>query len=180
MLVGGLVVAADAFWIVFRFVHIISGILWAGSAFFLFVFVGPTVEALGPDGGRFIGHMVERRKMARVILSLAGLTVFGGVVLYLKVSSGLDPDWIGTAPGIGFTIGAVAAIVAFVMGVVAITPTIHHLTELGGRIQTATGPPAPEDLETLQRLTARFKVLGKADIVLIFTAAAAMATARYW
>jgi hypothetical protein len=173
-------IAADAFWIVFRFIHIISGILWAGSAFFVFVFVAPTAEALGPDGGRFIGHMVEGRKMATVIISLAGLTVFGGVVLYLKVSSGLDPDWIGTAPGIGFTIGAVAAIIAFVMGLVAITPTIHRLTELGGRIQSSTGPPAPEDLAALERLTARFKVLGKADIVLIFTAATAMATARYW
>lgn len=173
-------IGANAFWIVFRFIHIISGILWAGSAFFLFVFVGPTVEALGPDGGRFIGHMVERRKMAKVIISLAGLTVFGGVVLYLKVSSGLDPDWIVTAPGIGFTIGALAAIIAFVMGLFAITPTIHRLTELGGKMQSAAGPPAAEDLSALEHLSARFKMLGKADIVLIFTSAAAMATARYW
>jgi uncharacterized membrane protein len=173
-------VAAEAFWIVFRFIHIISGILWAGSAFFVFVFVGPTAEALGPDGGKFIGHLVERRKMARVIISLAGLTVFGGVVLYLKQSGGLDPDWIGTPQGVGFTIGAIAGIIAFVMGVIAITPTIHRLTELGGRIGSATGPPPPEDLAALERLTARFKLLGKADIVLIFTAATAMATARYW
>jgi hypothetical protein len=131
--------AASAFWIVFRFVHIISGILWAGSAFFVFVFVGPTAEALGPDGGKFIGHMVVKRKMARVILSFAGLTTLGGVVIYLKASSGLDPDWIGTPTGVGFTIGALAGIIAFVLGLVAITPTIHRLTELGGTIQSATG-----------------------------------------
>jgi uncharacterized membrane protein len=174
------VIAASAFWIIFRFIHVVAAILWVGSAFAVFVFVEPTVAALGPEGGRFMGLMVEKRKLPQVITGLSGLTVLGGVVLYLKVSSGLDTDWISSGPGIGFTIGGIAAITAFVMGLIAIKPTVERMTELGGEIQAAGGPPTPEQAATIQRLSERFKLLGKIDLVLILIAAATMATARYW
>src|SRR3712207_1668393 len=100
--------AADLFWIVFRFLHIVSGILWVGSAFAVFTFVEPTVAAMGPDGGKFMGFMVQRRKLPVVITSLSGVTVLAGIVLYLRASDGLDSDWLQSGPGIGFTIGALA------------------------------------------------------------------------
>jgi uncharacterized membrane protein len=173
-------VAASAFWIFFRFIHIVSAILWVGSTFAVFVFVEPTVAALGPEGGRFVGYMVEKRKLPVVITSLSGLTVLGGVVLYLEASSGFDPDWITSGPGIGFTIGGIAAIVAFFMGLFAIKPTVDRMSGLGAEIERGGGPPLPEQLATMERLTERFKALGKADLVLILIAAATMATARYW
>jgi hypothetical protein len=61
----------------------------------------------------------------------------GGVVLYLKASAGLETDWISSGPGIGFTIGAISAIVAFVMGLVAIKPTVERMTALGARSRAA-------------------------------------------
>ena len=172
--------AASAFWIVFRFIHVVSAILWVGSAFAIFVFVEPTAAAFGPEGGRFMGSMVEKRKLPQVVTGLSALTVLGGVVLYLKTSSGLETDWISSGPGIGFTIGAVSAIIAFVMGLVAIKPTIERMTALGAEIESAGGPPRPEQAATMQQLTERFKALGKADLVLILIAASTMATARYW
>lgn len=173
-------VAASVFWIVFRFIHIFSAILWVGSAFAVFVFVEPTVAALGPEGGKFVGYMVEKRKLPVVITSLSGLTVLGGVVLYLKTSSGFDPDWISSGPGIGFTIGAVAALAAFIMGLVQIKPTVDKMSALGAEIQSAGGPPQPEQLATMEALTERFRALGRRDLILILIAAATMATARYW
>jgi ribose/xylose/arabinose/galactoside ABC-type transport system permease subunit len=127
-----------------------------------------------------MGHMVERRKLPEVITSLSGLTVLGGVVLYLKASSGLDTDWLSSGPGIGFTIGGIAAIVAFVLGLVAIKPTVERMSALGAEIEGGGGPPRPEQVAAMQRLGARFKMLGRTDLVLILTAAATMATARYW
>jgi uncharacterized membrane protein len=174
------VVATSVFWIVFRFIHIFSAILWVGSAFAVFVFVEPTVAALGPEGGKFIGYMVEKRKLPVVITSLSGLTVLGGIVLYLKASNGLDSDWITSGPGIGFTIGAVAALVAFVMGLVQIKPTVDKMSALGAEIQSAGGPPQPEQLAAMEALTTKFRALGRRDLVLILIAAATMATARYW
>jgi ribose/xylose/arabinose/galactoside ABC-type transport system permease subunit len=174
------VIAASAFWIIFRFIHVVAAILWVGSAFAIFAFVEPTVEAFGAEGGRFMGFMVEKRKVPQVITGLAGLTVLGGTVLYLKASSGLDADWISSGPGIGFTIGAISGIAAFVLGLVAIAPTAKRMSALGQEIQTAGGPPRPEQAATMQRLSERFKSLGKTDLVLILIAASAMATARYW
>lgn len=173
-------VATSVFWIVFRFIHIFSAILWVGSAFAVFVFVEPTVAALGPEGGKFIGYMVEKRKLPQVITSLSGLTVLGGIVLYLKASSGFDPDYITSGPGIGFTIGAVAALGAFLMGLIQIKPTVDKMSALGAQIQSAGGPPQPEQLATMEALTTKFRALGQRDLVLILIAAATMATARYW
>jgi uncharacterized membrane protein len=174
------VVAASAFWIVFRFIHIFSAILWVGSAFAVFVFVEPTVAAFGPEGGKFVGYMVEKRKLPVVITSLSGLTVLGGAVLYLETSSGFDPDWLSSGPGIGFTIGSVAALAAFFLGLFQIKPTVKKMSALGAEIQSAGGPPQPEQLATMQRLTEHFRALGKWNLVLILIAAATMATARYW
>jgi hypothetical protein len=143
------VVAASVFWIVFRFIHIFSAILWVGSAFAVFVFVEPTVAAFGPEGGKFVGYMVEKRKLPVVITSLSGLTVLGGIVLYVETSSGFDPDWISSGPGIGFTIGAVAALGAFFLGLFQIRPTVNKMSALGAEIQSAGGPPQPEQLATM-------------------------------
>ena len=173
-------VAASVFWIVFRFIHVFSAILWVGSAFALFVFVEPTVAAFGPEGGKFVGYMVEKRKLPVVITSLSGLTVLGGIVLYLETSSGFDPDWITSGPGLGFTIGAVAALAAFLLGLLQIRPTVNKMSALGAEIQSAGGPPQPEQLAAMQRLTEHFRALGRRDLVLILIAAATMSTARYW
>jgi uncharacterized membrane protein len=60
------VIAASAFWIIFRFIHVVSAIIWVGSAFAIFVFVEPTAAAFGPEGGRFMGSMVERGSSRRL------------------------------------------------------------------------------------------------------------------
>lgn len=173
-------IAADAFWIVFRFIHVVSAILWAGSAFAVFVFVEPTVAALGPEGGRFMGYMIEKRKVPIVLTSLSGLAVLGGLVLYVKASNGFDTDWISSGPGIGFTIGALAGIAAFTIGLAMIRPTVMKMQALGAQIGAAGGAPTPEQGAEMGRLTERFHALGRADFILIMVAATAMATARYW
>jgi ribose/xylose/arabinose/galactoside ABC-type transport system permease subunit len=173
-------IAADAFWIVFRFIHIVSAILWAGSAFAVFTFVEPTVSAMGPDGGRFMGYMVEKRKMPIVITSLSGLTVLGGIVLYLRASDGFDTDWISSGPGLGFTIGALAGIAAFLIGLTLIRPTVQRLQAIGAEVGASGGAPTPEQGAEMGRLLERMKSLGRTDFVLILIAATTMATARYW
>jgi hypothetical protein len=38
--------------------------------------VEPTAATFGPEGGRFMGYMVEKRKLPQVITGLSGLTVW--------------------------------------------------------------------------------------------------------
>ena len=142
-------IAADLFWIVFRFLHIVSGILWVGSAFAVFTFVEPTVAAMGPDGGKFMGFMVQRRKLPVVITSLSGVTVLAGIV-------------------------------AMLIGLLMIKPTVQKMEALGGQIAASGGPPTPEQGAEMGRLQHHFHSLGRTDLILILIAATTMATARYW
>ena len=173
-------IAADAFWIVFRFIHIVAGVLWVGTAFAFATFVEPTVSAMGPEGGRFMAHVVEERKVFIVLSILALLTILGGIVLYAKASDGFDTDWISSGPGIGFTIGALAALAAFVIGITVIRPTGQRMQALGREIAASGGPPTPEQRSEMERVSERVKALGRTNLALILIATAAMATARYW
>jgi hypothetical protein len=173
-------IGTSTFFIVFRFVHIVAAILWAGSAFAFFVFVEPAIVAAGPAGGPIMGYMVEKRRLPIVVTSLSAFTVLGGIVLYLKVSAGLDADYITSGPGIGFTIGALAGTAAFLTGLLAIKPTVDRLSALGARIQASGGPPSPEQGAEMERLAHRLHVLGRNDLILILVAVVTMATARYW
>lgn len=174
------VLAASAFWIIFRFIHVVSAILWVGSAFAVFVFVEPAAAALGAEGGRFMGYMVDKRKLPVVITSLSGLTVLGGVVLYLKVSSGLDPDGISQRSGHRVNDRRDRSPRRLRDG--------SRRDQADGRLDERArrgdperwGPASAEQAAAMQRLSERFKALGKVDLVLILIAAATMATARYW
>lgn len=73
-----------------------------------------------------------------------------------------------------------AALAAFLLGLLQIKPTVDKMSALGAKIQSAGGPPQPEQLATMQRLTERLQALGRRDLVLILIASATMATARYW
>ena len=42
-------IAAEPFMIVFRFLHILAGVLWVGSAFLFVGFIGPSAAEAGPS-----------------------------------------------------------------------------------------------------------------------------------
>jgi hypothetical protein len=153
----------DAYMIVFRIIHIASAILWAGSAIFYTAFVGPTVETLGPEAGRFFSHLVRQRK---------------AVVFFLVVST-LDIDWIQTGVGTGFTVGAIAGVIAWLVVVGVLAPTSYRLTALGQQLSAAGGAPSQEQTASLQTLQSRLKAFSLITIASLGIAALAMATARY-
>jgi hypothetical protein len=130
----------NRYMIVFRIIHISSAILWAGSAVFFTAFVGPTVETLGPEAGRFLNHLVRQRKAVIFFLVVSTLTVVAGGFLYWRLSGGLNIDWIQTGVGTGFTVGAVAGLISWLLVVGALAPTAYRLTALGQQLSAAGGP----------------------------------------
>ena len=165
--------------IVFRIIHIVSAILWVGSGVYQTAFVGPTFEAFGPEAGKFFGYMVRQRKVTAFFVTVSTLTVVAGGFLYWRDSNGLDLDWIQTGGGIGFTVGAVAGILAWLLVLLVLTPTVHRLVGLGGEIAAAGGPPSQEQMTTLQGLQSRVKRFSNVIVTFLLIAAVAMATARY-
>ena len=80
------------------------------------------------------------------MLSTSLLTVLAGAVLYLYASGGFNLLWLKTGPGLGFTIGSLAALVAFLVGSIGIGPTSGQMGALGQQIAMSGGRPTPEQI----------------------------------
>jgi uncharacterized membrane protein len=176
------VLATSVFMIVFRFFHILAGVLWVGSAFLFVGFIGPSAAEVGPSAGPLLTAAVKKRKVAKVITALGGITVLAGWILWLHDVSayGGFGDWIGSSFGIGITIGAVLATIAAVEGSVNVGKNVERLVDLGGEIAAGGGPPTPEQQGRLERLGHELETHGKIDLLLLVLTVTAMATARYW
>lgn len=162
-----------------RVVHILAGVFWVGTAIFFFFFIEPSVKELGNTGEKFMGHLVQKKKMPIVITATTALTVLAGILLYWRGSDGFDLEWITSATGLGFTVGGVAAILAFAAGLVFIKPAVDRMGAIGQEIAMAGGPPSDAQASEIQRLGARLSLIGRIDLVLLTVAVVAMATARF-
>jgi hypothetical protein len=166
--------------IVLRLIHILSGAFWFGSVFSTFVFVQPTVLALGPEGQRVMVHVLRDRRFLDAVLGAALLTGIAGGILFLRDSSGLRPSFVFGASGIGFTVGGVAGLLALLTFVFVGYPTTRRVVAIGSRLEAEGRPPTAEEQALLVRSQRVLKPLGVVVLVLVTIAAAAMATARYW
>lgn len=166
--------------ILLRLVHVVAGILWGGTAVFYLFFIKPSVKSIGLAGPLFMQNLAERRRYPIFMLSMSLLTVLAGGILYWVSSGGFSLAWISTGTGIGFTIGSLAALVAFFVGSLVIGPTSAKLGEVGGRIAASGGPPPPEQAAELDRLEKRLSRAETVDFIMLVVAMVTMATARYW
>lgn len=166
--------------LVFRLAHIVAGILWAGAAVFYLFFVKPSVHSIGPAGPTFMQTLAQRRRYPLFMVSVSLLTVLAGGILYWKSSGGLTIDWIKTGPGLGFTIGSLAALVAFLVGSFGIGPTSAQMGELGQEMAASGGKPSSDQVVRMQRLEKRLNRAEWIDFVMLVIAMLTMATARYW
>jgi hypothetical protein len=161
-----------------RLIHILSGVFWAGATIMLAGFVEPVSHAIGPDGAKFMQRLMGGK--LPLSLTIAGpLTVLAGILLYWQDSAGLSSMWILSNVGIGFTVGGVAGIVAFLIGVSISRPTAAKMGVLGKATQTSGKPPSPEQLTQLNALQRTMSRATLWNTILISIALIAMAVARY-
>jgi uncharacterized membrane protein len=166
--------------LVLRFVHIIASVCWAGGAFIFFLFIEPTAKALAPTGMQFVQYMVTKRRFSVFMVISSTLTVLSGALLIWQIAGGRFLGYVNTGPGLGFTLGSIAGIVVYLIGMFGVNPRAVKLAEIGEEIQAAGGPPTPEQSAELQKLDREMSVLDLADVVLVALSLALMATARYW
>jgi hypothetical protein len=176
------VAETSVYLIVFRTIHILAGIAWGGAVFLFVVFVSPSAAAIAPAGAPFMRELLVRRRLVDVLLGLATTTIVGGAFLYWHdwdVTGSLG-DWIGSSFGAWLTVGMVAAIVAFAIGLLVTRPTVQRMLALGAAIAQAGGEPTPEQGREMQAVQRRLTVAARTSLALIVVAAFTMATARYW
>jgi hypothetical protein len=60
---GEAMIAAATFMLIFRFLHIVAGVLWVGSVFLFVGFIGPSAAEVAPSGQRLLTAAVKKRKV---------------------------------------------------------------------------------------------------------------------
>lgn len=163
--------------IALRLVHIGSAMAWAGGAALFFFYIEPTINKLGPDAEKFVQEFVERRKVPQYFMITSTLTVLGGALLYYQDAGGLQ---LWTSPeGSVFTIGAVAAIIAWLAGGILVAPSVKKVAAIAGEMKAAGGPPSAELMGRMHAAQERLRTIGLVDLILIIIAIIAMESARY-
>jgi hypothetical protein len=162
-------------YIALRFVHILAGTFWVGAAVVTTAFLMPAARAIGPEGGKFINVVLGKQRLSNYIPLSAILTTLAGIALYWITSGGLQPAWIFTSAGSIFTIGSITGIAAAILGGAVTAPTAARIEALSKEMQSAGGPPKPEQLAQLQALQKRLGQAGLWGMLLLVVTIVAMA-----
>lgn len=166
--------------ITLRFVHIIAGVLWAGAAVIYLFFIKPSVKAIGPSGPQFMQNLIERRKYPIFMQIVSLLTVICGGILFFYISGKFSTAWMKSGVGLGFTIGSLAALGAFLAGSLGVGPISVRMGALGQQIGKNGGKPTPEQGLMMQSLEKKLVIFEQIDFILLCISLVTMATARYW
>ena len=174
-------IGTSVYLIVFRIVHIVAGVAWAGSVFLFVTFLQPSAATTGPAGMPFMAELLGRRRLVDRLIALGSVTVAGGLFLYWHDSQfyGGFGNFIGTAFGTAITVGALSAVTALTIGVVGTRPRVMRFLAIGAQA-VAAGGPTPEQMAEMGALQGQLKVLASASLAFIGLTVVAMATARYW
>jgi len=167
----------DIILIVLRLTHILAGIFWTGAAVLMTAFLLPTVRAMGAEGGKFIQYLLGKQRLSMYISLAAILCTLAGLALYWRVSGGLQLARMLTLSGLALTIGSAAGVLAAILGSVVTAPIATRMEALSKEIQSAGGPPKPEQMTELQRLQVRLGQAGLWGTILLVITAVGMAIA---
>ena len=160
-----------------RLFHIVAGVFWVGAAAFGAFFVMPTARAAGPEGGRFVGRLMQRMGPALGVAML--FTVVPGLIMYGQLSAGFNRAWAATPTGMALGAGALATILAIVVGIAVNAPTRTKMVAIRRSVEAHGGTPSEGESVELARLQGRIERGAQVVAVLLLSAAAAMAVARY-
>jgi len=160
-----------------RIAHVAGGILWVGGAMLYLFLILPVAKSTESTGQKFMQTLGPRfGAMMRIVTTV---TVVSGALLYARfIPGGLSFIW-NTGPGAAFTLGAIAALISYGVGVGVFGPTQEKIGALGAAMESAGGPPRPEQVMEMNRLQSSLMKAYRFDFVLLMIAMVAMAVARY-
>lgn len=165
--------------ILFRLIHILSGITWVGAVIFTACFLFPAMQGDPGTAGKVMAGLARRRYM-QVMPAVAILTILSGLWMIWVTSGGHLAMYLHTASGHTFTMAGGLGILGFLLGIFVARPRGMQAMALGRQMATVTDPAErallQERMEVLQRQSG---MVTMAVTVLVLLAAAGMAIARY-
>lgn len=164
---------------ILRLLHILPGVLWAGWAFALPLFIEPATRAAGPAGGAFMQALTGKTPLVKVMSWAPVLVITSGIWLLWLVSNGLDPDWLATTHGAVLFTGSILGISAFVGGMLFIRPLAVNMGKIGAQIAASGAPPTPEQQAALGTIRDQMRRNTRVIGIILALCVTCMSTARY-
>jgi uncharacterized membrane protein len=161
-----------------RILHIVTGVFWAGSVFFIISFLMPAFREVGPEGAKVFGALRSRR-MFNWVPMLATVSVLSGLWLY-QIRMGGGSDWVRSRDAMTLGTGALAAILALVIGwfvMRASTLKADDISKAAGPMPA--GPERDARMAEAMKLRMRAMMSGRAVAMLLLITVICMAIARY-
>ncbi len=160
-----------------RVLHIGLGVFWAGTAIFIAAYLNPAMTAAGPDAGK-VGAGLIQRGFLNAFPASAVLTVLSGLFLLRRASAGTI-GYMGSAPGMAYSTGMLAAIGALFVGLTRIRPSLLKAAAL--HATAAAAAPADRDriMGEIQLLRVRAASGGRAVAWMVGITVVTMAVGRY-
>ncbi len=151
--------------------HVFAAIGWMGAVLTFGMVVSPGVRKLSPSARlEFVAKILP--KFARFGVIFAGLTLLFGVFLAYFLFDALFNPLIAEGTYIG--IGAALALIAFLIALLMVEPTVKKVSKLAEGALKNPGPPPPELGSMMSRLRVAARVvLGLLVLTLIFMIGAA-------
>ncbi|HEY5685187.1 MAG TPA: hypothetical protein VIY70_07425 [Acidimicrobiia bacterium] len=141
---------------VLNMIHVSGAVLWGGAALYAAFFLAPAAKAAGDAAGPFMGALV-RGRLAATMTAASLITVGSGLWLWIRRFGDSMPTGFS---GVAISIGALAGIVALVIALFRVLPTVRAIRALVTEISSGDGPPSADQLGRMGMLRGRMVSAG--------------------
>jgi hypothetical protein len=123
-------------------------VFWVGSVLLLAVVINPALKETGGSGQKFVDYLIKKKRFGTESSGAGTMAGIAGILLYWRDSQGFTSAWMQSSAGIGFGIGAVLGLTAFIFGIL----TDRQLKTMARLREQVEGAPSDEQLSQLQSL----------------------------
>ncbi|MEO8335103.1 MAG: hypothetical protein ABI664_09025 [bacterium] len=162
-----------------RFLHIVSGVFWAGSAFALAGFIVWAPSRSSEDDDRFVGRLMLERRLMYALVGSALVAIGSGVGLFRTLYGRSEWDWSHVTANEVYAIGFFAAVLALLLMLGAGIPVGLALRRCGTAIDAIGGVATHVQRVERERLGRRGALVWRLTAALLFITVATMAVGRY-
>jgi uncharacterized membrane protein len=162
--------------IILRAIHVLAGVFWAGSTFFMVSLLDPAIRAIGAEGAKVMQDLSQQRRLSPVLGVAGWLTVGTGLWMYI-----VDFGWFSLSSGYAasLTFGGLCGLVAVAIGSFVSGRASMRMAALGKEMQAAGGPPTPAQITEMGALRAKLSSGARPTAILLTLSVLSMAVARY-
>ena len=138
-----------------RFLHIGAGVFWVGSTLVLAATISPALKGAGETGQKFVDYLIKHKKFGTISAGAGAMAGIAGLLLYWHDSHGLTSLWMRSSTGIGFGIGAIFGLIAFIFGILT-DRKLKTMAELREHLESVPSGEKASQLQILEKQQATY------------------------